>query len=161
MILKQGEMIATIKSIPWFHDLSLENIQRLLTIAEIRSIETDEVIFAEGEQNAFLFVILEGTIQIESYVPGYGQLPIYIAEPLDVIGWSSFSLVIRQNPSCARALEKSNLLAFHTKKLQKFCEINHDLGFTIMQRMVNIVASCMLNHHLKLLSLLSGDNLKS
>jgi len=156
-MLNQIDKIATIKSIPWFHGLSAESTHQLLEVAEFRSIEYDEVVFAEGAQNASLYLILTGRIQVESLIPGHGMLPIYFAEPLDVIGWSSLTPVVRHNPCCARGLEKSRLLAFQAKKLEYFCEINHDLGYIIMRRLANIVASSMLNHRLKLLGLISGD----
>ncbi|MEA3326814.1 MAG: Crp/Fnr family transcriptional regulator [Chloroflexota bacterium] len=157
-MLNQVGMTATLKSIPWFHDLSHENIQHLLKAAEIRSYEKDDVIFVEGEQNHLLYVILEGRIQIESFIPGHGLLPIYIAEPLDVIGWSSLTPVVRQNPSCSRVIENSRLIAFRAEKLLQMCEINHELGFVIMRRVANIVASCMLIHRIKLLGLMSDNN---
>jgi len=155
-MLNQVGMIATLKSIPWFHDLSPESIQNLLKAAEIRSFERDDVIFTEGELNQFLYVILKGRIQIESFIPGHGLQPIYIAEPLDVIGWSSLTPVVRQNPSSSRVIEKSRLIAFRAEKIQHLCEIDHELGFIIMRRVANIVASCMLNHRIKLLGLMPG-----
>ena len=157
-MLKQADITATIKSIPWFLDLSSESIQRLAAIAEIQSFDADEVIFTEGEQHPYLYVILEGSVQLESYVPGHGPLIIFTAESLDVIGWSSLTPVVRQKTSTARVLKRTILLTFQADNLMKVCENDCDLGFIIMRRLANIVASRMLNHRLQLMRLITCQN---
>ena len=158
-MLNQADLTSTIKTIPWFLELGPESLQRLAKIAEVRSFEKGETIFSEGEQHPFLYIILEGRVSLESYVPGHGTMPILTAESLDVIGWSSLTPVVRQKTSTARVLEHTNLLAFHAERLISVCEADCDLGFIIMRRLANIVASRMLNHRLHLLGILScqGD----
>lgn len=157
-MLDQAAMVSTIRSIPWFNELSSESVQQLALIAEPISIEQDEIIYSEGNQHGCLYIILDGRIQIESNVPGYGLLPIHFSEPLDVIGWSSLTPVVRQNPGCAKALEYSRLLSFHAEELKRLCERNTELGYVVMRRMANIVASSFLNHRLKLIGLLTPNN---
>lgn len=154
----QAALITTIRSIPWFNDLSSASVQQLSLIAETKSAEQDSIIYDDGGQHGYMYIILSGRIQIESTFPGYGFLPIHFAEPLDVIGWSSLTPVVRQNPDCARALENSKLLAFHAPELKQLCEVNHEIGFNIMNRLANIVASSLLNYRLKLLGLITPKN---
>jgi CRP/FNR family transcriptional regulator, cyclic AMP receptor protein len=157
-MLNQAEITNTIKSIPWFLELSPENIQRLCAVADVRSFRTNEVIFAEGEQHPYLYVILEGKVCVESYVPGHGSMPIFNAESLDVIGWSSLTPVVRQKTCTARVLEPTRLLAFEADALMELCETYCDLGFVIMCRLANIVASRLLNHRLHLLELITAKD---
>lgn len=154
-MLNQADVTTTIKSIPWFLELTSASIQRLSSVSDVRSYETDEVIFSEGEQHPFLYIVLEGKVQLESYIPGRGTLPIFIAESLDVIGWSSMTPVVRQKTSTARALEPTTMLAFEADTLMELCESDCELGFVIMRRLANIVASRFLTHRLHLLELLS------
>ncbi len=158
-MLNQADLTSTIKTIPWFLDLAPDSLQRLSKIAEVRSFDEGDIIFSEGEQHPYLYVILEGRVSLESYVPGHGAMPILTAESLDVIGWSSLTPVVRQKTSTARILEHTTLLAFHADQLMDACEADCDLGFVIMRRLANIVASRMLNHRLHLLGILScqGD----
>jgi CRP-like cAMP-binding protein len=113
------------------------------------------VIFSEGEQHPYLYIILEGKVCVESYIPGYGSMPIFSAESLDVIGWSSLTPVVRQKTGTARVLEPTRLLMFKADLLMELCESDCDLGFIIMCRLANIVASRLLTHRLHLLELLS------
>jgi len=160
-MLDQAALISTIRSIPWFNDLSSESVQQLALITETISVEQDEILYAEGSQHGYLYIILEGRIRIESFVPGHGILPIHFSEPLDVIGWSSLTPVVRQNPGCAKAFEYSRLIVFHAEKLQRLCERNTELGYVVMRRLANIVASSFLNHRLKLIGLLTPNNFSS
>jgi signal-transduction protein with cAMP-binding, CBS, and nucleotidyltransferase domain len=154
-MLSQVDITATMKSIPWFLDLSNESLQRLTGIADIKSFNTDEVIFSEGEKHSYLYVILEGKVQLESYVPGRGSLPYFTAESLDVIGWSSLTPVVRQKTGSAVAIEPTRVLSFHSDNLMHLCEKDCELGFIIMRRLANIIASRLLNHRLHLLELIS------
>ena len=154
-MLNQADITTTIKSIPWFLELNPASIQRLTTVSDVRTFETGEVIFSEGEQHPFLYVILDGKVRLESYVPGHGSLPIFTAESLDVIGWSSMTPVVRQKTSTARVLEPTTMLALDADTLMELCETDCDLGFVIMRRLANIVASRFLTHRLHLLELLS------
>jgi len=157
-MLNQAEITTTLKSIPWFLELSTESIHRLSAIADIVSFEADEVIFIEGEKNLSLYVVLEGKVCLESYVPGYGPMPIFTAESLEVIGWSSMTPVVRQNTGTARILEPTKMIAFRADDLMELCERDCDLGFVIMRRLANVVASRLLTHRLQLFELLSKQN---
>lgn len=156
-MLNQAELTSAIKSIPWFLELNSENLQRLTSIANVRSYQTDEVLFSEGEQHGNLYIVIEGKVQIESFVPGYGSLPIFTAESLDVVGWSSLTPVVRQKTGTARVTETAKLLVFDAEQLMELCEEDCDLGFLIMRRLANIVASRLLTHRLHLLELITSQ----
>jgi len=72
-----------------------------------------------------------------------------------VIGWSSLTPVVRQKTGSAIAVTPTRLLAFHASSLMDLCEMDCELGFVIMRRLANIIASRLLNHRLHLLELLS------
>lgn len=154
-MLNQADITTTIKSIPWFLELNPASLQRLATVSDVHSYKNGEVIFNEGEQHPVLYVVLEGKVRLESFIPGHGTLPIFTAESLDVIGWSSMTPVVRQKTSTARVLAPTTLLAFETDPLMELCETDSELGFVIMRRLANIVASRFLTHRLQLLELLT------
>jgi CRP/FNR family transcriptional regulator, cyclic AMP receptor protein len=154
-MLNHAEITTAIKSIPWFLDLSSESIQRLSSTANVLNFESGTILFTEGEQHPYLYVILEGKVRLESFVPGHGSLPLLTAESLDVISWSSLTPVVRQKTSTARVVAPTRLLAFHAESLMQCCEADCELGFVIMRRLANIVASRLLTHRLHLLEIIS------
>jgi len=143
-MLTQVDLSATMKSIPWFLGLSTESLQRLTEIANVQFIDAGENIFSEGEKNPFLYVILEGKVRLESFVPGRGSLPYLTAETLDVIGWSSLTPVVRQKTGTAVAVEPTRLLSFHADELMDLCEKDCDLGFELFAPYASIHAVGML-----------------
>lgn len=154
-MLNQAEITTAIKSIPWFFDLSSESMQRLNSIAEIVSFEAGDVIYYEGDQHPYFYVVLEGKVRLESFVSGRGPMPIFTAESLDVVSWSSLTPVVRQKTSTARVITPAKLLAFPADTLMEHCEEDCDLGFVIMRRLANIIASRLLTHRLHLLEIIS------
>jgi len=154
-MLNQADLTTTIKSIPWFLELNPESLHRLSGIANLCSFNTGDVLFSEGEQHPILYILLEGKVLLESFVPGHGTMPIFVAESLDVIGWSSLTPMVRQKTSTARALEHTVALSFAAEAMMELCESDCELGFVIMRRLANIVASRYLNHKLHLLELIS------
>ena len=157
-MLNQAETITAIKSIPWFLDLSPESIQRLNSIAEILSLDAGTIIFNEGDQHPYLYIVLDGKVRLESFVPGCGRLPIFTAESLDVVGWSSMTPVVRQKTCTARVITATNLLGFNADALMACCEKDYELGFVIMRRLANIVATQLLNNRLHLLEIITSQN---
>ncbi len=154
-MLNQANPTNALKTIPWFLDLSADSLQRLATVAQIQLFNKGEVIFTEGEQHRNLYVILDGKIQLESFIPGHGSIPIFIGETLDVIGWSSMTPVVRQKTETARVIEDTRLIALEAKRLTEICQTDCDLGYIIMSRLANIVASRFLAYRLHLLELLT------
>ena len=154
-MLNLSQTTTVIKSIPWFLDLSHESITRLAAIAEVVSLEPGVTIFHEGDQHPHLFLIFEGKVRLESFVPGRGSLPFSFAEAFDVVGWSSLTPVVRQMTCTAIVESSTKMFKFPAQSLMACCESDCDLGFVIMRRLANIVASRLLTHRLQLLEIIS------
>ena len=150
-----------IRRYPFFADLSSEQIAVLASVAEGITAQTGDYIFHEDDDLCCFYIVIEGKVCLESYVPGFGAMPVFTAESLDVIGWSSLTPVVRQKPGTARILEPTKCLTFDSNMLMGLCEADCDLGFVIMRRLANIVASRLLNHRLHLLEIISSQQKQS
>lgn len=157
-MLNQADTLTTLRAIPWFLDLSSESVQQLNSISDFISVNNGDIIFEEGDQHPYLYIVLEGKIALESFIPGRGNIPILTAEYLDVVGWSSLTPVVRQKTCTARAIEDTKLLVFDAEKLMICCVKDNELGFVIMHRLANIAASHMLNQRLHLLEVITDQD---
>lgn len=155
---KRLDLIQVIQNIPWFVDLSPIQVERLVSIAGIRQVSQGELLFHEGDREDFMYVILEGQVNLESYVPSHGQLFIYTADPLDILGWSSMTPVVRQRTATGCAASPVKLLTFDSVALRKMCDEDHDLGYLVMKRLANVVASQYLVNRLALYDLVIKNN---
>jgi CRP/FNR family transcriptional regulator, cyclic AMP receptor protein len=144
-MFQQANLTETLQGIPWFIDLRPDQIERLARIARLHKLNSGEDLFTEGGKQDYLYVLLEGEIDLEMFIPTYGQCHIFRAEPLDIIGWDPLTPVIRQRFGNARAVQPCLLIAFYGEALRFLCEEDHELGFTIYRRLTNVVASRMLN----------------
>ena len=93
---------------------------------------------------------MEGQLSLDTFVPSRGLIRTFTAEPLDIFGWSSLTPVIRQRLSNAQAVIPCRLIAIEGEALKNLCEQDHDIGYIIMRRLANIVASRLLSTRLAL-----------
>jgi CRP-like cAMP-binding protein len=151
-----ADLTNTLHRIPWFVDLSQEKIERLASIAAIHDMEPGDYLFKEGDREDYLFILLDGQVVLEMEVPTRGQVAVYTAESLDVIGWSSMTPIVRQRTASVRATQHSLLLALNSKLLMQLCDEDHELGYIIMRRLANIVANRFLTTRLCLLDIIAN-----
>jgi len=150
----QETMIQTLQRIPWFLELSFSQIEALSKIASIRTLNQGEILFSEGDSEDCLYIILEGQAAVEAHIPGRGLVFLYNADPLDIIGWSVLTPVIRQRTATVRATADIRFLCFNSQILRQMCELDHDFGFIIMRRIANVVSSRLLSTRLQLFEIL-------
>jgi len=155
---KRADLIEAIQNIPWFIDLKPTQVERLVTIAGIREVDQGDILFHEGDREDFMYVILEGQVSLHNFVPSHGDLYIYTADPLDILGWSSMTPVVRQRTATGCALSPVRLLTFDSEALRRMCDEDHDLGYLIMKRLSNLVASQYLVTRLVLYDLIIKNN---
>jgi CRP/FNR family cyclic AMP-dependent transcriptional regulator len=140
----------TLQSIPWLLELKPYQIERLSKVAKFRELTACQELFHEGDRGDYFFILLEGQIAIEIQVPTRGATRILVAEPLDILGWSSLTPVVRQRTSTAFALIPSRLISFDGESLRRLCDEDHDIGYFIMRRIANVIASRLLITRLQL-----------
>ncbi len=154
-MLNQSDIVEIIQTIPWFSALQLASIKALAALAEIKSCKCGEIIFTEGEQDDYLYIVLEGKISLERYIPTIGVIPMYTAETLDVIGWSCLTPIVRQKTASACVVADARLLVLDARGLAKLCEHDHDLGYTVYKRLANVISSRLLVSRLQLSEIIS------
>jgi CRP-like cAMP-binding protein len=117
-----------------------------------------KLLYHEGDRAVDFYIILTGQIAIESQVPCHGCVPTFTAGSLDVVGWSCLTAFTRQRTSSARATTDCRLIAMNGEALRAMCDEDHDLGYIIMRRLTNIIASHMLTTRLHLYDIIVQDN---
>ena len=150
------DLSKTLRRIPWFVDLSPAQRECLASIATLRTLEKGEVLFHEGDREDYLYILLEGQVVLEVEVPTRGQVLVYTAEILDIIGWSSMTPIARQRTASVHAVQNSTLVGFNSKLLQQLCDEDHELGYVIMRRLANVVANRLLTTRLCLLDIIAS-----
>jgi len=151
----QADIRKALNRIPWLLDLDPASLDRLAAIAELVETCPGQVLFTEGDREDSLYILLEGQVVLDMEIPTRGQPPFYTAEALDIIGWSSLTPIVRQRTASARVTQRGTLLVFQSALLQQLCDEDHDLGYTLMKRLSNVVATRLLTTRVYLMEMIA------
>ncbi|MFN2144139.1 MAG: Crp/Fnr family transcriptional regulator [Anaerolineales bacterium] len=150
---QEKTLIECLQAIPWFQSLSDEHFAKIASIAKIVTLDRDEMLFKQGDKQEYLYVLTEGRVAVELYSPIRGYMRVFTAEPMDVVGFSSVTPVVRQRTASARAVLDSRLIALDSADLYRLCEEDHELGYIVMRRLANVAASRVMICRLQLVDL--------
>lgn len=152
-MIDKADIKPLLQSIPWLMDLTNEQINELEKISGNIFLSEGQILYKEGDNDNLLYIVSEGSLSVEIFVPGRGQVRLYNADPLDIIGWDSMTPVARNRITSITALKKCNLIYFNGPALNELCEKDKELGYVIMRRLSNVIATRMLAMRLKLIDL--------
>ena len=151
----EQELISALQSIPWFQEINPEYFDKLAGISNIIEVDAGEALYQQGDKQDYLYIILKGMVAIEIAIPGRGRARIYTAQPIEMLGWSSVTPVVRQRTASAVTVLPSVLVKMKASKLQKLCDQNHSFGYIVMRRIANVAASKLLVTRLQLIDMFS------
>lgn len=157
---EKTELIDLLQTIPWFQELDQDLFDKIASICEAVRYEAGHYLFREGDKEDYLYIVVEGRVALEIHVPGRGKMRVYTAEAMDIVGWSSITPVVRQRTASARVVLPSRLVRMQASQLYKMCDEDHDLGYVIMRRLSNVVASRLLTTRLQLLDMFAHPEVK-
>ncbi len=123
---------------PFLKGLSARHLDQLAESALLMQFEAGQEIFREGDLANRFYLVLDGTVVLESDDAERGRIPIQTLKAGDDLGWSWLFLPHYLHFS-ARAIEPSKLLFFYGVRLRQQCEEDHELGYELMKRVGQVV----------------------
>ena len=116
-----------------------------------------ERIFREGGEADVFYVVRQGSVAVESFVPTRGAVTIETIEAGDVLGWSWLFPPYRWHFD-ARALSTVRATVFDGLCLREKCESDAALGYTLMGRFAQVLIDRLQWTRLRLLDVYgNGD----
>jgi CRP-like cAMP-binding protein len=113
-------------------------LQVLVGCARNVRFESTDVIFREGESANEFYLIRTGKVALQLFADRRGPLTVLTLEEGDVLGWSWLSPPYRWKFT-ARALEPTRAISMDGKCLREKAEYDHDLGYEILKRFVQVI----------------------
>jgi CRP-like cAMP-binding protein len=125
---------------PFVRGLTPPQIELIAGCASNARFEAGQYLFRDGEEANQFYIIRKGRIAIEA-VPSSGE-PMLIQTYGDgeILGWSWLVPPYSWRFS-GKALELTRVLALDGKCLRGKCEKDHDLGYELLKRFADILAS--------------------
>jgi CRP/FNR family cyclic AMP-dependent transcriptional regulator len=128
-----------LKEHPFMNDLENQHLELITGCASNVVFKPDEFVFREGDEANSFYIIRQGKIIIETYIPEKGPIAIQSREAGDVTGWSWMIPPYRWHFD-ARAVEMTRAIALDGKCLRGKMDEDHDLGYALMKKFAIIIA---------------------
>jgi CRP-like cAMP-binding protein len=135
---------------PFFQGLSAADIQLLAGCATNVVFKAGEMIGREGDAANQFYLLRQGNVALEVYVPERGQVVLQTIGAGEIVGWS-WLIPPYQWRFDVRAVELTRALALDGKCLRGKCEDNPRLGYELLKRVAQVFAERLLATRLQLL----------
>jgi CRP/FNR family cyclic AMP-dependent transcriptional regulator len=129
-----------------FQGLSIEQLHKLDSISREETYAAGQYIFREGDQARSLYIIEEGKVILEMRIaplPKHRLSPQATVDVLikgDIVGWSAL-VEPHIFTFSAQAVDKCRLVALDGTELLKFMDTDPVMGYEIMRRLSEVIAS--------------------
>ncbi len=137
---------------PFFAGLDQRYLELLTGCATNLRFMPGEYLFREGGEAKQFFVIREGQVALEIFVPGAGPKKIQTLEDGDVVGWSWLFPPHTWHFS-GRVATRLSVLVLDGKCLRDKCEEDHNLGYEFFKRVSQIMVDRLQATRLQVLDL--------
>jgi CRP/FNR family cyclic AMP-dependent transcriptional regulator len=142
---------AMLRHHPFVAEFEPRHIEKLAALAKETRFDRDQILFREGDECSEFYLILNGLIALEIAAPGQ-TFRVQTLFAGDELGWSAL-LMGRGKHFQARTLERVDALAFEGSELLAACEEDPLFGFTLMRRLLGVVAERLQSTRLQLLDM--------
>ena len=137
---------------PFFQGLGPELVEKIAALsAEVR-FRAGAHLWRQGERHETCYLILQGQLALEIYVPLHGPLNVETIHAGELLGGSG--LVSSHNWNFdARALTDVQAIAIDCTKLRQIAEEDHELGYQIYRALARILDARLTSARRRLLDL--------
>ncbi len=137
--MEMEALMQTLQAHPFLEGFRKEQLEKLAAMAVEARFAKDQTIFREGDESSFFYLLVSGKVALEASAPGRATIRISTLGEGDELGWSSVTSPVRKQFT-ARSLGTVRAIAFDGARLLEACERDPEFGYTLMRRVVSLVA---------------------
>jgi signal-transduction protein with cAMP-binding, CBS, and nucleotidyltransferase domain len=131
-----------------FKELNDEQLTRIQKHCREATFSRGDKIFAAGEKTEYLWVVMEGQIELQWATPGRSALPESTVSKLSefmTFGWSSLVPPLTYRLSAHCATRNCKVMQVDREALIKLFEKDAEIGYKVMLELLSVVGSRFLN----------------
>jgi len=136
----------------FFEGMQERHIELITGCAKNVRFPEGQYIFREGDPADQFYLIRNGVVSVQCMVPHRGVTTVQTVGEGEVLGWSWLFPPHRWHFD-ARVQQETHALEFDGKCLRGKCENDHDLGYELFRRFIEIVGERLEATRLQLLDL--------
>lgn len=123
---------------PFFRGMDSEHLDFIGGCGENHIYNAGEYIARENAPADHFFLIRDGQVAVECYVPNYGALCLQTLQSGDIFGWSWLFAPYLWTFD-ARAVDEVHAIRLDGKCLREKCETDSKMGYELMKRFSHIL----------------------
>jgi CRP/FNR family cyclic AMP-dependent transcriptional regulator len=147
---------ALIVQSPVFEGLDQEELELIAGCGKNVALAAGERLFREGDPANTFFMVRQGLIALDAYVPNRGQVTVVTCGPGEIVGWS-WLVPPYQWRLTARVIEAVRAVEFDGECLRRKCEEDPVLGYDLLTRIAGDLADHLTTAYLQVLDVY-GDS---
>jgi CRP/FNR family transcriptional regulator, cyclic AMP receptor protein len=136
-------------------NLEPKHLNQLLPLAKDALFNRDQIIFSEGERSEFLYLIIAGSVALETIAAGR-PIRVQTLNAGDATGWSSVIESSRTHFQ-ARALTQVSAIALRGEELRAACERDPALGYAFFKELLGLVTERLDATRMQLVDMYSAN----
>ena len=123
---------------PFWQGLPHEYLPALVRAAALQRFGVGDVIFQERHEADHLYLLHQGQVALEAFMPGQGVTTLQVLAAGEALGWSwLFPPYLWQ--CTARSLDATEIVAFSASSLRAVAERNAGFGRDLVTRMSQVL----------------------
>ena len=150
--MSSNTVLEALQEMDFVQNLKPEHLEKLATMATEVEFPTKATIFQEGELSDKVYLIVDGKVAVEIFVPSRGRVTILTLRNRQMLGWSPL-FEDKSNTASGRAMVPTKTLALDAKQLRNICKEDHELGCAIGWRVAETISSRLKATRLQLLDI--------
>ncbi len=124
---------------PFFKGMQQAYRQAISACASNVRFHAGQYIFREGESADKFYLLRQGCVALEVFVPGRGPISVETIKEGEILGWSWLIPPYKWSFD-ARALQLTQAIALDGRCLRTKCEEDHGLGYELLKRFAEVIA---------------------
>jgi CRP/FNR family transcriptional regulator, cyclic AMP receptor protein len=135
---------------PFFSDLDPRYIQLAAAWASDVHYNEGDVLFRQGDDADSFYLIREGKVALQIFVPGRGSLTVQTLEDGEILGYS-WLIPPHYYRFDGRAVKATHAIVLDGTRLRAICEEDYELGYELVYRIASILGRSLDATRLRLL----------
>jgi CRP/FNR family transcriptional regulator, cyclic AMP receptor protein len=141
---------------PFLAGLTARQLERLSYWGHGAMLHGGTTMFEEGTRADRFWLILEGSVELTTPVPGHADVTVETLGPQSVLGWSWLFPPYRWNFTATTA-ELSHVLVFDGPGIREVCDQDPGLGLELHRRFIRVVVDRLQQTRQRLLEAYAGQ----
>lgn len=141
---------------PFFKGFSDEHLSTIAACAWAQEFAAGEYLIKQHDSADRFYLILKGAVSLKVYHTIRGAVPIQTLVEGDILGWSWLHPPYIWHFD-GRALETTLTLSFNSAKVREAMEADHELGYRLLDKMVDVMTSRLQATRLQLMDVYGED----